>query len=39
VLSTQTLPIVKSNGIVHLSTRMVLAKALVGANNKKKMQK
>ena len=34
VLSTQMLPIVKSNGIVQLSTRIVLAKASVLRKNK-----
>jgi hypothetical protein len=37
VLSTQILPIVKSNGIVQLSTRMPLAKASVCISNKIKM--
>ena len=37
VLSTQTLPIVKSKGIVQLSTRMLLAKASVCITNKIKV--
>jgi len=39
VLSTQMLPIVKSNGIVQLSTRIVLAKASVLRKNKFNKQK
>ena len=39
VLSTQILPIVKSNGIVQLSTRIVLAKASVLRKNKFNKQK
>jgi hypothetical protein len=39
VLSTQMLPIVKSNGIVQLSTRIVLAKASVLKINKFTKQK
>ena len=37
VLSTQTLPIVKSKGIVQLSTRILLAKASVCISNKTKV--
>jgi len=39
VLGTQMLPIVKSNGIVQLSTRIVLAKASVLRKNKFNKQK